>query len=350
MSNPTPKDLWKTSFERSGITRFGYQRFKKPMTLAFYKQWLNQGFHGEMDYLARHLKEKEDPSQLLRQVRGSFSLAIDYKPHPQPTELPRLKIASYAKGLDYHHWFQKKTNDISTSLKEFYPDEEFLGFTDSKPVLEREQGYLSGLGWVGKNTCLISQKHGSFFLLAEIYTTLDLEDEVPQVLHPDRCGTCTRCIEACPTGALIAPKTLDSRKCISYWTIESRSIPDKAMREQIGDHYFGCDICQDVCPWNEKVFGKSAEYQTDSEDLIEILKASNTQIKRRFEGTALMRTNPTGHRRNAIIVAANLRKRECLPYIEKFLNHKTLGELAQWAINTLTKEQVSDGEAERSSR
>ncbi|MEQ1665531.1 MAG: 4Fe-4S double cluster binding domain-containing protein, partial [Bdellovibrionales bacterium] len=215
----------------------------------------------------------------------------------------------------------------------------------------------AGLGWVGKNTCLIDQKRGSFFLIAEILTTMDFTNSpgiaqntlnsktTLSVIHPDRCGTCTRCIDACPTQALVAPKKLDARLCISYLTIESKTVPSLELREKIGDLFFGCDICQTVCPWNEKIYTDSAESisvadssnsSTDlASDLKFILNSSNNILEKTLRLSPLMRARGFGLKRNAMIVAANRRLADLIGDIEPYLHDPRLGELAAWAIEKL---------------
>lgn len=331
----------KEAFEAEGLSRFGWTEFQNPKSMDFYLRWIKSKYHGNMKYLEDHIPYKQNPQKLLPSAVGSFCVAVDYVPHPKPEKLFRsLKVARYARGKDYHHWFFQKLQSVALGLKQAFPKHLFLPMTDSKPVLERNLSYLAGLGWVGKNTCLISQKHGSLFLLGEIYTTL--KGESAQALVPDRCGRCTKCMDACPTEALIAPKTLDSRKCISYWTIESKQIPPTSLREKIGDWYFGCDVCQTVCPWNIKAFGTFSEpVLPDKEDVIadlrEILTSSNSQIRQRFKFTPLNRTNPNGHRRNAIIVATNKRLVALTNEIAQFQDHPYFKNLVAWSLKTLRK-------------
>lgn len=329
----------KRIFESEGIQRFGWTEFQTPKSMDFYLTWIRSHYHGDMKYLEKHIPYKKNPQKLLPSAIGSFCIAIDYVPHPQKQKVFQgVKIARYARGKDYHHWFLHKLNKMAIKLKKTFSEHIFLPLTDSKPVLERELSYLAGLGWVGKNTCLISEKHGSFFLLGEIYTSL--RGSKTQILNPDRCGKCTKCIDACPTQAILSPKTLDSRKCISYLTIESRKIPPKSLREKMGDWYFGCDICQTVCPWNIKAFGKLKEPHLKKEhtiaELKEILTLSNKGLLKKFQYTPLNRTSPNGHRRNAIIVAANKKLTSLRNEISRFQEHSYFKELVQWALQKIS--------------
>ena len=327
-------------FASEGISRFGWTKFQTPKSMDFYLTWIKSHYHGDMEYLKKHIPYKKDPQKLLPSAVGSFCVAMDYVPHPQKNQNPfkGLKIARYARGGDYHHWFLHKLNEMAIKLKAHFPEHTFLPLTDSQPVLERELSYLAGLGWVGKNTCLISEKHGSLFFLGEIYTTL--KGAEAQVLNPDRCGKCTKCIDACPTQAILSSKVLDARKCISYLTIESRKIPPENLRQKIGDWYFGCDICQTVCPWNKKAFGSLIEEPSSKkEDIItelkEILTLSNRKLQKKFQLTPLNRTSPNGHRRNAIIVATNKKLTPLIPEISKFKKQLYLKDLVKWALQNI---------------
>jgi epoxyqueuosine reductase len=274
--------------------------------------------------------------------------AVPYYPHPALVEnfpLNNARISLYAQGYDYHHWFKEKLQNICDELKVLLPDEEFLPMTDSSPVLERDLAYRAGIGWVGKNTCVIHPKGGSLFFIGEIYSSITFSLE-SKPAH-DFCGTCTRCIDICPTGALTEARKLDARKCISYLTIESREVPPQELREKMGDWFFGCDLCQTTCPWNQKAFknqlsieqleSKSPEEeQRLEEELRWILTTSGKQIERSFQGTALARAGGFGLKRNALIVAANRGISTLAPEVENLRHHPKLGELATWALFRLT--------------
>jgi epoxyqueuosine reductase len=332
--------------------RFGFTPISKPISLEYYKTWLSEGHHGSMSYLERHLPMKENPELLLKKVRSAIVVAVNYIPHPDPLDSKRfqsLRVAYYARGGDYHIWLQNQLERVASELKTLFADEEFLACSDSRPVLERDLAYRAGLGWFGKNTCLIDQKEGSFFLIGEILTTADLFETVrfQQVqinIHPDRCGTCSRCLTACPTEALIAPRVLDANKCISFLTIESKEVPHPSLRKQIGDNFFGCDICQAVCPWNEKAFGilatqeqphlKSSTPDLEA-DLRQILKATDRELEDMFADTPLSRAKGFGLKRNALIVAANHRLRALSGEVQNYVTDTRLGELATWTLNEI---------------
>lgn len=321
------------------FSQYGWTELARPLTLDFYQQWLENSYHGDMKYLEEHFDQKAKPQQLLKSAHSAIVLTENYFDNV-PGQLPieHLRVASYARGEDYHHWFKNKIQQLADKLKVLYPEEEFLCFTDSSPVLERDLAQRSGIGWFGKNTCVINQKKGSLFFIGEIYTSLSLPSW--EVLHPDRCGTCTRCIDACPTAAIIEPYKMDARKCISYLTIESKKAAPQELKSKIGDWFFGCDICQTICPWNQKVFGEKVKQEVTAnnnpqqvtKELQWILTASNKQLQKAFRGTALSRAGGNGLKRNAIIVAANLKLKELIPFIEALKPNIKLTETVTWAL------------------
>jgi epoxyqueuosine reductase len=332
-------------FRDKGFEQVGFVELSTPLTIQIYEEWLNAGFHGDMEYLVRHLGDKREPGRLLKRARSAIVLTKNYVPHPEAIENFPLsessKIASYSRGADYHHFLKNRMAAVIKELKDAYPDDEFVCFTDSSPVLERDLARRAGLGWVGKNTCLLSKTEGSLFFIAEIYTTLP-PPQTAALEQVDHCGTCTRCLDACPTGALIAPRKLDARLCISYATIESRKIPEPAFREKMGNWLFGCDICQTVCPWNLK-FARDRELPPPAEikrdeliaDLRFLLTSSNRAIERAFRGSAISRAGGFGLKRNALVVAHNTNAVELLGEISAMRSDEKLGALAAWAMNGL---------------
>lgn len=341
--------------------QLGFADFESPIDLKFYKNWLDEGMHGNMGFLVDHIPHKEDPKKINSSLNSCIVFTMPYYPHPRPMELgfksldTGLKIGSYAQGEDYHYWFKQKLESAIDKLSSEFPDESFLAYTDSGPVLERNLAQKAGLGWVGKNTCIIHPKDGSLFFIGEILTSLKLKSSENQV--PDRCGTCTRCIEACPTDALEERK-LDARKCISYLSIEHKSKIEDELATKMGPWYFGCDICQQVCPWNEKKHGKlfngnaiengnknaeilvlsSSEKENLVGDLSGILKSSNKAIAKRFRGSPLTRANGNMHKRNALMVAsyhALSELEEEARLIIKNSQSEFLVETAKWYLNRL---------------
>lgn len=338
--------------QAAGISHFGLTPLAKPLSMAYYREWLREGLHGNMKYLADHADIKEEPQKQWPRARTALVFAVPYFPHPHPeNQAPykKTRISLYAQGMDYHFWFRQKLRDLSEILQKHFPDEEFLAFTDSSPVLERDLARKAALGWVGKNTCLIHPKKGSLFFIGEILTSLQVQT-TPEPL-PDFCGKCQKCIEICPTQALVEPRRLDARRCISYLTIESREVPSEDLRPLIGDWFFGCDLCQTVCPWNEKVFKgqleiapvlslKAAESLELQEDLRHILRASGKQLERELHGTPLSRAGSFGLKRNALVVIGNRKIQTLASEVEKFLEHPRLGELAAWTLKQLKSQTL----------
>lgn len=343
-------DLISTDFDQ-----VGFSPFSKSLSLDFYKDWIDEGMHGNMEFLVEHFPQKESPERIHPDLKSCIAVSISYHPHPKKVDLgfsslgTSLKIGAYAQGEDYHYWLKEKLEGAISKLSENFPNEVFLAFTDSGPVLERDLAVKSGLGWTGKNTCVIHPKKGSLFFIGEILTSLDLN--TVGELVPDRCGTCTRCIDACPTDALTERK-LDARKCISYLSIEHKSKVDDDLADKVGPWYFGCDICQLVCPWNEKLYGKEflgsraqigskneeKTYLDENErellvrDLKGILESSNKSITKRFRGTPLTRANGNMHKRNALLVAANYELAELVP-VAVILRENTQSEFLKQSID-----------------
>ncbi len=324
--------------------RFGVAKLTRPLSIDFYDQWLELGYQGEMSYLERHRDLKASPDTWLPFARSALVFALDYGPRKSSAKsdyvtlkkqgLRTARYLEYApNNEDYHDAIRLELEPVLHELSIRYPTAEFRLAIDAEPVLERDLATRAGLGWVGKNTCVIDRAGGSLFFIAEILTSLETDDAS---LEPkDFCGTCTRCLDACPTSALVKPKVLDATKCISYWTIESKQIPPQELREKFGDWFFGCDICQTVCPWNVKAHGPEAmsdrapDPVTLVSELRVILSSSNRELQRKFAGTPLSRARGFGLKRNALIIAGNARLKELLPEVEALLEDEKLGGLAQ---------------------
>jgi epoxyqueuosine reductase len=214
------------------------------------ENWLQQGMHGEMAYMANHLDKRTDPKLLVENAKTVISVLLNYFPPEKQTDPDAPVISKYAYGTDYHFVMKEKLGELLQFIQHEIAPCEGRCFVDSAPVFDRAWAARAGLGWIGKNTNLISTEHGSFFFIGELI--IDLELPIDQKMVRDHCGTCTRCIDACPTRALVAPFVLDARRCISYQTIENRGEIDPALSGKFEHRVFGCDICQDVCPWNLK--------------------------------------------------------------------------------------------------
>ncbi len=329
-----------------GIEQFGWARLEKPLSMDIYRQWLAAGHHAGMEYLRDHADMKENPQELAPRARSALVIAKSYAQHPYPkVQFPKsLRTALYAQGEDYHFHFKRELEAVAERLKALFPEEEFLCFTDSAPILERDLAYRAGVGWFGKNTCLIHPEHGSLFFIGQILTSIKSESTPEPMV--DHCGTCDRCIRACPTGAIEEPRKLNANKCISFWTIEAREAAPPELRVKTGDWFFGCDICQTVCPWNEKVFGRSEMQQlvrekvSDPNELVEdlrwILRASHNEISRKCKPSPLSRARPLGLKRNALVVIGNKRLHDLRPEVEQASAEPRLMELAQWTLSQLT--------------
>ncbi len=320
--------------------RYGVCELGRPVSMDLYDQWLKDNHHADMDYLVRHRNLKENIQSWLPFARSAIVFAIDYVTHePLPADnsssFKAVRTALYTQfapqSADYHTELKLRLEPVIQELRVKYPGSEFRFSVDSEPVLERDLAARAGLGWVGKNSCVIHKDGGSLFFIAEILTSLSL-DEVG-LLSPDHCGTCTRCLDICPTGALKEPRVLDANLCISYWTIESQKVPEKALRRNFQDWFFGCDLCQTVCPWNGKVWGRDrmkneiSPANIDDEstranligELQTILESSNRELERRYRGTPFARARGFGLKRNALIVIENRNLHELSPAIEKYL-------------------------------
>lgn len=339
MSIENPTRAISRLLEARGHHHFGITQLSRPVSLHIYQQWIESGYHGEMNYLKEHLPQKQDPTRLLPEAKSAIVIGFSYLPHPEPQELPLKSLtALYAQGADYHHWIKAELEAIVLELKQQWPNVGFLVATDSRPVLERDLAYRAGLGWIGKNTCLIHEKKGSLFLIGEILTSLDIDDSLK--VHPDRCGTCTRCLEACPTDAFVEPRKLDARKCISFLTIESKTLPPLELRHEVGRYFFGCDICQTVCPWNQHQHGEALTKAPDAlqnleQDLKLILTSSGKALEKLFSGTPLTRASKFGHVRNAMLVIARFRIRSLREAVRNYEADPRLGELATWTLAQL---------------
>lgn len=268
---------------------------------GYLKEWLDNGYQAGMCYMANHFEKRVNPALLVDGAKTVVSVLMNYYPEQEQSDPTAPKIARYAYGKDYHFVIKEKLQRLFAYIKnEIYPDLEGRVFTDSAPVLDRAWAVKSGLGWIGKNTNLIHKKLGSFVFIGELIINLELPGS-EQVKAA--CGGCTRCIDACPTGALISPYRLDANQCISYLTIEHRGAIPEEFKGKMENRVFGCDICQEVCPWNwkarpthEKQFQPNEKLITMSrEDWLQIDEASYREV---FRKSAVKRTKYTGLKRN----------------------------------------------------
>ena len=279
-----------------------------------YVRWLERGDHAGMGWLSRRVTERLEPARVLEGARSALCVALRYHPvareeEPEGDLWPR--VARYARGRDYHNLMGKRLRRLAARVREAFPGAGTRWYVDTGPVLERELAARAGIGVQGKNTCLLTRA-GSWLLLGELFTTLDLEPDEPLA---DLCGRCRLCLDACPTGALPEPYRLDANRCISYWTIEHRGEVPPERRRELGDWVFGCDVCQDVCPWNRP---KNLAREAPSDepdlrlpdrrrelDLAALLALDEDGYRERFRGSAMQRAGHEGLRRNAATAMGN---------------------------------------------
>ncbi|HVJ82097.1 MAG TPA: tRNA epoxyqueuosine(34) reductase QueG [Planctomycetia bacterium] len=274
--------------------------------------WLAAGKHGDMAYMATHAAARDEPDRVLAGIRSVAVVGLGYRTEePQAPAPGEAKISRYAWGRDYHDVLREKLRTMADVLREEFPSAGFRGVVDTTPTPERDYAQLAGLGWFGKNTLLLNRKFGSFLFLGALLSTLELEPDAP--FAADHCGSCTRCLEACPTQAFDGPYRLDPRKCIAYLTIERKGPVSPEISSKLGDWVFGCDVCQDVCPWNRKAERVArTEFEPaagrNPVKLDELLAMDEDEFRRTFRGTPLFRTKRERVQENARIVAENQAK------------------------------------------
>ena len=328
--------------------------------LEYFPRWIAEGHAGDMKYL----EARDEQGRLKRAslanaapwARSVVVCAINYNTaEPLSTQMPaeaRGWISRYAWGQrDYHDSVMPRLRSVEAAMKNAYGGDLVTRcYVDTGPVVERVAAKYAGIGWIGKNTCMINQKIGSWFFLGVILTSLDLKADLEGTSPaPDRCGSCTRCIDACPTDALIAPYQLDSNRCIAYLTIEKRdALPDDdELRSGMGRHVFGCDICQDVCPWNRKAAATNAAEFQPRQGLVNprldwLAEMSEEEFRSAFRRSPVRRAKRVGLRRNAVIAMGNSGDQKFLSTLDKLVVDKdeVVRESAAWAIRKLTATQI----------
>ena len=293
-------------FDLVGITSAAPSNYRD-----YFRHWLDAGQAGEMDYLARRFDERTDPAKYFPGARSVICVAMNYH---TPLDPPRAgangRVARYALGDDYHEIIKEKLHALADWIRESVPGAETKCGVDTAPIMEKELAARAGVGWIGKNTCLINPQIGSWLLLGEVITTLDLPIDQPGL---DHCGTCRRCIDACPTGAITAPYQLDARRCISYLTIEHRGEIDANLQSQISDWLYGCDICQDVCPHNSSAVSTlnpalQPRFASGTLDAADVANWDEAAYRQSLRGSAMRRVKLPVLQRNARLVLDNLGK------------------------------------------
>lgn len=307
----------------------------------FYKEWLAKGFAGEMDYMERNAEKREKVKNILPEAKSVISCGLNYNtPYPysiDEKDRQRGWIARYAWGDDYHEIMKDKLMQLDGYIRETSPENlRSRRYVDTGPVLERVYGKYSGIGWFGKNTCLINQAIGSWVFLGEIITNLELDYDSPV---PDRCGTCTKCIDACPTGALREPYTLDSNLCISYLTIELKGSIPFELREKMDNNIFGCDICQDVCPWNRRAkISKEVSFQPRDSlynpELSHLSQLTTEEFRKVFKNSPIKRAKRKGLLRNVMMAVGNSGDSDLISFVNKSLydEEPLVRTHAAWAL------------------
>ncbi len=287
-------------FESIGIAQAGFLEEEAPRL----EKWLKNGYHGKMSYMENHFDKRLDPTKLVPGAKTIISLAYNYFPEKKQNP-DTYKIAKYAYGKDYHFVLKDKLKELLKFIADNIGEIQARVFTDSAPVLERAWAKKAGLGWEGKHSLIIQKQKGSFFFLAEIILDVELTYDKP--FTTDHCGSCTRCIDACPTEAILPDKMLNASRCISYFTIELRDELPAEMRGKFQDWMFGCDICQDVCPWNRFALPHTENFFNPHPDLLNMTKKDWEEItedvfREIFRKSAVKRTKYSGLKRNILFL------------------------------------------------
>jgi epoxyqueuosine reductase len=331
-------------FDLTGITTLGPAE-----TAPAFDEWLARGFDGEMAYLSRTADKRKDSRLPLGGMRSAIVVAMSYGGQEPPGP-----VARYARGDDYHDLMVERLNGLHHWIEtQLGMPVDGKAYVDTGPILERDLARRAGLGWFGKNTTLINPGGGSFFFLGSLLLDLDLEIDEPFVT--DHCGSCTRCIDACPTGALTAPRVLDSNRCISYLTIELKGEIPEAVRPLIGDLLYGCDICQDVCPWNRKFALPLREDSLRARPFVahksprdlarDVLALSADEFRSAFKGSPMKRAKLRGLKRNAAVVLGNVGDASDVDALThaRTSDEPVEREAAAWAIERIGLRGSSDG-------
>jgi len=327
-----------------GFDQCGFANSEPPLSARQFQDWIAAGKQGEMAYLARNEEKRIDPQKVLPGAKSVVSLAVSYATAVENYEPPRGfgVVARYARYRDYHDTLARLLAELARWMDQTGPREtRSLWYVDTGPLLERDLAQRSGIGFVGKHTNLISRNLGNWFFICEILTTLELTPDVPGV---NRCGSCTRCLQACPTGAITAPFQLDARQCISYLTIELKGPIPLELRAAIGNRVYGCDDCLAACPWNRfarqgSLMKRHARSDLSTPELCELLRLDDAGFKLKFAGTPLLRTKRRGLLRNAAVALGNTGDRCSLPALEKAAadSEPLIAEHAEWAIGEILK-------------
>ncbi|MDE0186088.1 MAG: tRNA epoxyqueuosine(34) reductase QueG [Candidatus Poribacteria bacterium] len=343
--------------QKLGFNLIGIVPAEPSQTIDRYERWLECGYGGEMRYLERHSPLKQNVRNLLPEAKSIITLGFNYYTIDPPDSLARDssrgQISRYAWGTDYHDIIQKKLRRVAQFIKAAAQEHvKSRVFVDSGPILEREYAQKSGIGWIGKNTNLINWQSGSWYFLAELLVSVALDyDYLPP---RGDCGTCTLCIDACPTDAIISPNLLDSRLCISYLTIELKGSIPQNLRPQMGNLIFGCDICQEVCPWNSKAKptrerGFYPRKGNLAPKLISLINMTQEEFSKRFKNSPIKRAKRKGFLRNVAVALGNWKSRTAVPALKIALNddEPLVRAHAAWALGQINVKSAKTALRER---
>lgn len=322
-----------------GFDAFGVAPVALSLRRDYYETWIARGQHGGMTWLERNNDRRLHPENLLPEARSIICVGLNYY-QSEPERVGR--IAKYALGKDYHKVILKKLKTLCAYMREHYGSDQ-RPYVDTGPVLEKPIAAIAGLGWQGKSTILLNKTHGTWLFLGTIVTTLELPTDAPA---RDHCGSCTRCIDACPTQAITGPYQLDARRCISYLTIEHKGSIPMEFRKAIGNRLFGCDECLDVCPWN-----RFAQQTREAKfaplphpDVRQIFSLTEDAFNEQFAGTPIRRLGLSRLRRNACVVLGNIGTRDDLPLLKEAASgdDTLVAEHAQWAVEVIERNVGND--------
>src|SRR2546422_2613762 len=333
----------KEEAQRLGFELVGISPVKLPPHEESFAEWLRKELHGELGDMKRTEDLRRDPRKLVPWAVSVISVGMNYFTplrRPEVTNEPRGWISRYAWGDDYHDLMKRKLESLLEAIRMLHADPlEGRAFVDSGPILERDCAGTAGIGWIGKNTQLISPKKGSWFFLGELFLSISLAYDRP---IRDRCGKCDLCLKACPTGAFVGPYVLDARRCISYLTIELKGPIPRHLRPLVGNHIFGCDICQEVCPYNRKAHATAENAYAPrtglyAPDLISLLSLTETEFRQRFRGSPVLRAKRRGFLRNVAVALGNLRSPEAVPALIRALDdeERLVREHVAWALGRI---------------
>lgn len=329
--------------QRLGFDLFGITNSKKVEDINFYQSWVSNGYAADMEYLKRNIDKREDPEVLLPGTKSIICLGLNYN---RKINFNDFKIAKYALSDDYHTFLKNKIKELFEYIKTIYPNVQGRDYTDTAPILERSLARRAGLGWIGKNAMLINPLKGSYFLLGELFLDIDLVPNQNPVKN--LCGNCTRCIDACPTDALISPSELNSNLCISYLTIESKKEIPEELTNKMSGYIFGCDICQDVCPWNKKFAYESNFSETiprewiNNKSLVDLINMEQEEFSKTFKNSPIKRSKLKGLVRNVVAMISKTENSEYIPILEniKDKHNDIVSTQVEWAIKKIISKNL----------